>query len=108
MEIPKWPIDRACPVLLGTPSETNMGSLSFELFIYLIKLFSSIDEIVEAHRFTSFLYCVTRISRQLVRQTYVLPLLMSVLPGNDINDIEKTSITVDFLGAILMLLTCVD
>ncbi|CAF1329744.1 unnamed protein product [Adineta steineri] len=80
------------------------------------KLFSSIDEIVEAHRFTSLMYCVTRISRQLVRQTssyshgqtYVLPLLMSVLPGIDVNDIEKTSITVDFLDAILMLITCID
>ncbi|CAF1181725.1 unnamed protein product [Adineta steineri] len=51
------------------------------------------NEIVEAHRFTSLMYCVTRISRQLVRQTYVLPLLMSVLSAidirNDLSEIEK-------------------
>ncbi|CAF4294677.1 unnamed protein product [Adineta steineri] len=80
------------------------------------KLFTSIDDIVEAHRFTSLMFCVTRISRQLVRQThsyshgqtYVVPLLLSVLPGIDFNDIDKTSVTIDFLDTILMLITCVD
>ncbi|UJR17105.1 hypothetical protein I4U23_004001 [Adineta vaga] len=80
------------------------------------KLFISIDDIDEAHRFTSLMYCVTRISRQLVRQTpsyshgqtYVVPLLLSVLPGIDVNDIDKTAVTIDLLDVILMLITCVD
>jgi proteasome activator subunit 4 len=70
----------------------------------------------EPHRFTSIMTCLTHIARQIVQQTpsysqgqtYVLPLLMSVLPGIDLNDFEKTSITLEFLETILMLITCVD
>ena len=55
-------------------------------------------------------------TRQIVRQTpqfsqgqtYVLPLLMAVLPGIDSNDFKKTAVTFQFLNAILMLITCVD
>ncbi len=70
----------------------------------------------EPHRFTSIMTCLTHIARQIVQQTpsysqgqtYVLPLLMSVLPGIDLNDFEKTSVTLEFLETILMLITCVD
>ncbi|CAF0766600.1 unnamed protein product [Rotaria sordida] len=80
------------------------------------KLFASIDNTNEPHRFTSIMTCLTRITRQLVRQTpcysqgqtYVLPLIMSVLPGIDLNDFKKTSITLEFLNTIFMLITCVD
>ena len=86
----------------------------FHFFVY--RLFSSIDSITEPHRFTSILSCLTGITRQIVQQTpnfpqgqiYVLPLLMSVLPGIDSNDFDKTSETFQFLKAILMLITCVD
>ncbi|CAF5080888.1 unnamed protein product, partial [Rotaria sp. Silwood1] len=55
-------------------------------------------------------------TRQLVRQTssysrgqtYILPLLMSILPGIDLNDFEKTSVTLDFFDAIFMLISCID
>ncbi|CAF4100985.1 unnamed protein product [Rotaria sp. Silwood2] len=55
-------------------------------------------------------------TRQLVRQTssysqgqtYILPLLMSILPGIDLNDFEKTSVTLEFLNTIFMLISCVD
>ncbi len=48
----------------------------------------------EPHRFTSILTCLAGMTRQIVRQTadfshgqtFVLPLLMSVLPGIDSND----------------------
>ncbi|CAF4684970.1 unnamed protein product [Rotaria sp. Silwood1] len=80
------------------------------------KLLLSIDNLIEAHRFTSLMHCLKRMTRQLVRQTssyfqgqtYILPLLMSVLPGIDLNDIEKTSMTLDFFDAIFMLISCVD
>ncbi|CAF4145551.1 unnamed protein product [Rotaria sp. Silwood2] len=70
----------------------------------------------EPHRFTSIMNCLTRITRQIVQQTscysqgqiYVLPLLMSVLPGIDLNDFDKTSITLDFFDTIFMLITCAD
>ncbi|CAF1134879.1 unnamed protein product [Rotaria sordida] len=80
------------------------------------KHFSSIDCMTEPHRFTSIITCLTHIARQIVQQTsaysqgqiYVLPILMSVLPGIDLNDLEKTSVTLEFLDTILMLITCVD
>ncbi|CAF4369000.1 unnamed protein product [Rotaria sp. Silwood2] len=70
----------------------------------------------EPHRFTSIMTCLTHIARQIVQQTsaysqgqiYVLPLLMSALPGIDLNDLEKTSVTLEFLDTILMLITCID
>ena len=78
--------------------------------------FSSIYSMAEPHRFTSIMTCLTHIARQIVQQTpnysqgqvYVLPLLMSVLPGIDLNDHEKTLVTVEFLDTILMVITCVD
>jgi proteasome activator subunit 4 len=70
----------------------------------------------EPHRFTAIMTCLKYIARQIVQQTpsysqgqiYVLPLLMSVLPGIDLNDFEKTSVTLEFLDTILMVITCVD
>ncbi len=70
----------------------------------------------EPHRFTAIMTCLTHIARQIVQQTpsysqgqiYVLPLLMSVLPGIDLNDMEKTSVTLKFLDIILTVITCVD
>jgi proteasome activator subunit 4 len=70
----------------------------------------------EPHRFTAIMTCLTYIARQIVQQTssysqgqiYVLPLLMSVLPGIDLNDFEKTSVTFDFLDSILTVITCID
>ncbi|CAF3427722.1 unnamed protein product [Rotaria socialis] len=80
------------------------------------KLFSSIDSMSEPHRFTSIMTCLASLARQIVRQaphfsqgqTYVLPLLMAVLPGIDSNDFKKTAVTFQFLNAILMLVTCID
>jgi len=58
------------------------------------------------------MHCLAGIAREIVRpsqgQLYVLPLLMCVLPGIDSNDFEKTSVTLEFLNAILALVTCVD
>ena len=70
----------------------------------------------EPYRFTSIVACLAGMTRQIVRQTpefsqgqaFVLPLLISVLPGIDANDFKKTSITFQFLNGILMLITCVD
>jgi len=70
----------------------------------------------EPHRFTSLITCLAGMTRQIVRQTpdffqgqtFVLSLLMSVLPGIDSNDFKKTSVTFQFLNSMLMLITCVD
>lgn len=70
----------------------------------------------EPHRFTSIITCLASMTRQIVRQTpefsqgqtFVIPLLMSVLPGIDSNDFRKTSVTFQFLNSMLLLITCVD
>ncbi|CAM2708912.1 unnamed protein product [Rotaria socialis] len=80
------------------------------------KLFLSIDNLTEAHRFTSLMHCLKRITRSLVRQTssysqgqiYILPLLTVILPGIDLNDFEKTNVTLEVFDAIFMLISCVD
>ncbi|CAF2108179.1 unnamed protein product [Rotaria magnacalcarata] len=80
------------------------------------KLFLSIDNLTEAHRFTSLMQCLKRITRSLVRQTssfsqgqkYILPLLTAILPGIDLNDFEKTNVTLEVFDAIFMLISCVD
>ena len=62
------------------------------------------------------MYCLTRITRQIVRQRpcysrgqiYVIPLLMGVLPGIDLNDLNKTSVTLHFFDAIFKVIICVD
>jgi len=58
------------------------------------------------------MHCLAGTAREIVRpsqgQIYVLPLLMCVLPGIDSNDFKKTSVTFQFLNAMLMLITCVD
>ena len=92
--------------------------LFFEFMIIysIFRLFSSIDSMTEPHRFRSIITCLAGMTRQIVQQTphfsqgqtYVLPLLMAVLPGIDSNDFKKTAVTFQFLNAILMLITCVD
>jgi proteasome activator subunit 4 len=70
----------------------------------------------EPHRYISIMNCLTYISRQIVQQTptysqgqtYVLPLLMSVLPGIDLNDNDKLSVTLVFINNIVAHITCVD
>lgn len=78
--------------------------------------FAAIDNLSEPHRYTSVLKCLTRLVRPIAQQTptysegqsHVLPLLMSVLPGIDLNDSEKTSSTLEFIEAMLTVITCVD
>ncbi|CAF1453615.1 unnamed protein product, partial [Adineta ricciae] len=74
------------------------------------QLFLSIDNMIEPHRFTSILYCLTNVTLEIATQkpTYVLPLLIAVLPGIDSNDFDKTSVTLQFLKSMLSLITCVD
>ncbi|CAF3716099.1 unnamed protein product [Rotaria sp. Silwood1] len=80
------------------------------------RLFLSIDNMIEPDRFTLIMKCLPGIVRQIVRQTttysegqiYVLPLLMSILPGIDSNDSEKVEVTFEVLDAILKLVQCID
>lgn len=80
------------------------------------RLLISIDNANEPHRFTSIVTSLTRVLRQVVRytpdyfhgQTYVLPLIRAVMPGIDLNDAEKTSVTLKFLNTLFMMISCID
>ncbi|CAF3935100.1 unnamed protein product [Rotaria sordida] len=80
------------------------------------KLFLSIDNITEPGRFTLIMKCLPGIICQIVRQTsnysegqtYVLTLMMSILPCIDSNDFEKIAVTLEVLDAILKLVPCID
>ncbi|UJR08489.1 hypothetical protein I4U23_012756 [Adineta vaga] len=82
-----------------------LSMLRPEIIVPLIieKLFSSLDNMTEPQRFTSTITCLTQITLQMVRQTssysqgqtYVIPLLLAVLPGIDLNDMNKTLIEKD-------------
>jgi len=82
----------------------------------LDKYHSSIENLHEPHRYISLMNCLQRVARQLVQQTdsysegqlFVLPLLNSILPAIDLNDIEKTYSTLDFIESIVCQITFID
>lgn len=91
-------------------------SAMHEMSSFVRRLFASVANLTEPHRFTSILFCLIRIVPEIVSptltfpqsQTYVLPLLIAVLPGIDSNDLEKTSVTLLFLTTMLAGIICVD
>ena len=74
------------------------------------KIYGSVNSLVEPHRYTSLLSCLSLVSRQLPlynpdypeqTQMHVIPLLSAVLPGLDPNDSNKCILTAKFLSELL-------
>ena len=74
------------------------------------KIYSSFQTLIEPHRYTSMLACLVSVPREIVKynpnyvfqaQSQVITLLISVLPGIDINDLNKFILTFQFLTNIL-------
>jgi proteasome activator subunit 4 len=80
------------------------------------RVFTTADSISEPHKFTSALMCMSSVVATLVAgkhdgeniKTQIIPLLFSVLPGIDSNDIKKTTVTMQFLTSICILIPFVD
>ena len=104
-------------VLIAIFSKTNFNDaiktfqylcfLRSDLMLPLLidKLYNTLDSLTEPHRYTSLLACLTSVPRELVSyndlypsaQKHVIQLLCAVLPGIDINDLNKFILTFQFL-----------
>ncbi len=76
----------------------------------LEKISTSFDVLIETHRYTSMLACLVSVPRELVSfnpvaerqfQLDVVDLMCSVLPGIDVNDLNKFILTNQFLANVL-------
>lgn len=73
--------------------------------VLMDRISCSFELTAEPHRYTPMLACLTSVPRELVSyynaayhsQKYVIQLLLSVLPGIDINDLNKFILTFQFL-----------
>lgn len=69
------------------------------------QIYICFESLTEPHRYTPLLACLVSVPRELVTnpesQKHVIQLLISVLPGIDINDLNKFILTFQFLSNIL-------
>ena len=80
------------------------------------RLYAALETVTEPHKLTASLFSVLSVARCLVQkskfylegQTHVLPLLFSVLPGIDANDMRKSMITFQYISTFASLLPFVD
>eukprot|EP00092_Neocalanus_flemingeri_P031411 GFUD01034116.1.p1 GENE.GFUD01034116.1~~GFUD01034116.1.p1 ORF type:complete len:1998 (+),score=527.07 GFUD01034116.1:71-6064(+) len=80
------------------------------------RLYAALETVTEPHKLTASLYSVLSVARCLVYksklypegQTHVLPLLFSVLPGIDTNDMRKSMITFQYISTFATLVPFVD
>jgi proteasome activator subunit 4 len=73
-------------------------------------VYKSFQVLTEPHRYTSMLACMVSVPREMVSfnanfasqvQLEIIPLMISVLPGFDVNDANKFVLTLQFLTNIL-------
>jgi len=80
------------------------------------RLYAGLETVTEPHKLTASMYSVLSVARCLVQksklypegQTHVLPLLFSVLPGIDTNDMRKSMITFQYISTFAALVPFVD
>ena len=99
-------------------SLSDLASLRPELILPTLveRLYAALETVTEPHKLTASLYSVLSVGRCLVQkskfylegQTHVLPLLFSVLPGIDANDMRKSMITFQYISTFASLLPFVD
>ena len=99
-------------------SLADLATLRPELILPTLveRLYGALETVTEPHKLTASLYSVLSVARCLVQkskfypdgQTHVLPLLFSVLPGIDTNDMRKSMITFQFISTFASLVPFVD
>ena len=80
------------------------------------RFYASLDSLTEPHKLTSTLVVTTSVARMIVdpgpgypeAKTHVVPMLVSVLPGIDPNDLPKTFSTFLFINSFCNLIPLVD
>ena len=96
----------------------DLATLRPELILPTLveRLYGALETVTEPHKLTASLYSVLSVARCLVQktkfysegQTHVLPLLFSVLPGIDANDMRKSMITFQYISTFASLIPFVD
>ena len=96
----------------------DLSTLRPELILPTLvdRLYAALETVTEPHKLTASLYSVLSVARCLVQkskfytdgQTHVLPLLFSVLPGIDANDMRKSMITFQYISTFASLVPFVD
>ena len=96
----------------------DLATLRPELILPTLieRLYAALETVTEPHKLTASLFSVLSVARCLVQkssfylegQTHVLPLLFSVLPGIDANDMRKSMITFQYISTFASLLPFVD
>ena len=99
-------------------SLADLATLRPELILPTLieRLYDSLETVTEPHKLTASLYSVLSVARSMVQQskfysdgqTQVLPLLFSVLPGIDANDMRKSMITFQYISTFASLVPFVD
>lgn len=82
----------------------------------LDRVYATLDALTEPRKLTAALQCLLSVSRAMVAghdgytagRTHVIPLLFAVLPGIDANDFRKTTITLEFITSLAILVPIVD
>ncbi|KAG5672273.1 hypothetical protein PVAND_002412 [Polypedilum vanderplanki] len=81
----------------------------------LEKVSLTAELINEPHKFTSALSCLSSVASVVLREDnipdskdQIIPIMFSVLPGIDSNDFKKTSITLQFLITVSIMIPFVD
>jgi proteasome activator subunit 4 len=76
----------------------------------LEKIYDSFEVLIEPHRYTSMLACLVSVPRELAlfskdpnfrNENNIIQLLISILPGIDINDLNKFILTNQLLSNVL-------
>ncbi|KAG8223216.1 hypothetical protein J437_LFUL003567 [Ladona fulva] len=111
----------------------HLANLRPKLILPLVldRLYSTLDRPTEPHRLTAALHCLVAVARPLVTggrrtkgyheekddleewlfpegPTHVIPLLNSVLPGIDPNDIRKCFVTMEFISVFATMVPFID
>ncbi|XP_071454240.1 proteasome activator complex subunit 4-like [Hetaerina americana] len=111
----------------------HLASLRPKIILPLVlnRLYSTLDRPTEPHRLTAAIHCLVSVARPLVTggrrergrgesegeverwafpegPTHIIPLLNSVLPGIDPNDIRKCFVTMEFISVFATMVPFVD
>lgn len=96
----------------------HLADLRPELIIPSVieRVYQTLDSLTEPNKMTASLLCLVSVSRALVSghmgyttgKTHVIPILYATLPGIDSNDFRKTSITLEFLTSLALLVPIID
>lgn len=97
----------------------HLATLRPKIIIPLVldKLYATLDSLTEPHKLTAAMQCLVAVARPMLQgpnndypegPTHVIPLLLSLLPGIDPNDLRKCFVTFQFISTFVSMIPLVD